>query len=115
MSKRKVNPDMINTFRFLADGKFCKIQKYVLFKKANPNRLSSYKWETLSSVEIVGVPFIENTITETRTKSWLGNGIQQDDINCFSEYKVTITKRVYDSALIKQFARQQAHIMGIEL
>lgn len=115
MSKKKVDTSLIGSFRYEAGGNVMNIQQYVLQNTKNPQRAKSYGWKTLSKTEITGVPFTETTTKEMRTKSWLGNGMQQDDINCYSEYEVTITKKNYDAILIKKFAQECASKISIKL
>jgi len=46
-----------------------------------------------------------------RSKSWLGNGFQNDDIDCHSEWKETV--KVYDKDKLSEFIKNCFLSIGI--
>ena len=65
------------------------IKEIILLKRNTSQKTIYSEFKILGQYPIPSHIEYENK-TEIRTRSWLGNGVQQDDINCFSEYEVTI-------------------------
>lgn len=64
--------------------------------------------EKLEETEVLGkyvieVPLITKEVVKER--SWLGNGIQQDDINCYSKSVVQVT--FYDHDILSRFIKEK--------
>ena len=113
MGKRKVDKSMIGKHKFLADGKYLNIQVYELMpNKKNIEQRKSYHYKTIYRELIPDtIPFVDTK--ETRERHWLGTGFQTDDINCSSEYTVTI--REYDKVQLNRFAIQCATKINVSL
>jgi hypothetical protein len=72
------------------------------------------KKKPLGSQEIaiykIHIPF--EIIEVKRSRSWLGNGFQSDDINCYSEWTEKVKK--YDEKLLSEFIIKCFAENGIE-
>ena len=80
-----------STYKILPKIKFNrKNEKKILLEK---NNIASYK---------INIPFELKKVK--RSKSWLGDGFQSDDINCYSEWEEEI--KVYDKELLSDFIKQ---------
>ncbi len=80
-----------STYKILPKIKFKrKKEKKILLEK---NDIASYK---------INIPFEVKKVK--RSRSWLGNGFQSDDINCYSEWEEEI--KVYDKELLSEFIKQ---------
>jgi len=80
-----------STYKILPKIKFVrKNEKKILVDKKD---IAIYK---------IDIPFSIEKIKKSR--SWLGNGFQNDDINCYSEWEEEI--KVYDKELLSGFIKQ---------
>lgn len=80
-----------STYKILPKIKFKrKNEKKILLEK---NDITTYK---------INIPFELKKVK--RSRSWLGNGFQSDDINCYSEWEEEI--KVYDKELLSDFIKQ---------
>jgi len=52
-------------------------------------------------------------VKETKSRSWIGNGIQSDDINCYEEWEEDIV--VYDQIKLKKFIEQKLSLHQKEI
>lgn len=117
VSKRKVVKENIGIYRYCVGdhngtNANIHIQQYQ-YCKGNPEHLRAYGWKTLYSEQLPELEYKEGT--RTKTKSWLGNGMQQDDINCSAEY--TVTTRIYTKEskdAVRNIANQIAERMNIK-
>ena len=77
-----------------------KILPKIKFKRKNEKRI------LLEKIDIAGykinIPFEIKKVK--RSRSWLGDGFQSDDINCYSEWEEEI--KVYDKELLSEFIKQ---------
>jgi len=64
----------------------------------------------LKTFKIENIPYLIKPII--KTKSWLGNGMQSDDINCYSEWEEEV--KVYDKELLKEFTKKCFLELGID-
>ena len=80
-----------STYKILPKIKFKrKNEKKILLEKID---IASYK---------INIPFEFKKVK--RSRSWLGNGFQSDDINCYSEWEEDI--KVYDKELLSDFIKK---------
>ena len=80
-----------STYKILPKIKFKrKNEKKILLEKKD---IASYK---------INIPFEIKKVK--RSRSWLGDGFQSDDINCYSEWEEEI--KVYDKELLSEFIKQ---------
>jgi|GEM_PF-3213314 len=80
-----------STYKILPKIKFNrKNEKKILLEK---NGIATYK---------INIPFKVKKVK--MSKSWLGDGFQSDDINCYSEWEEEI--KVYDKELLSDFIKQ---------
>ncbi len=65
------------------------VKESVLYRRKESRKTVYSEFKILGQYKIPDSIEYETKI-EIRTRSWLGNGVQQDDINCSSEYEVSI-------------------------
>jgi len=74
-----------------------KILPKIKFKRKNEKRILLEKTD-IASYKIT-IPFEIKKVK--RSRSWLGDGFQSDDINCYSEWEEEI--KVYDKETLSKF------------
>lgn len=80
-----------STYKILPKIKFKrKNEKRILLEKID---IASYKINIVFEIKKV-----------KRSRSWLGDGFQSDDINCYSEWEEEV--KVYDKELLSDFIKQ---------
>ena len=77
-----------------------KILPKIKFKRKNEKKILLEKIDI--AVYKINIPFELKKVK--RSRSWLGDGFQSDDINCFSEWEEEI--KVYDKELLSEFIKQ---------
>jgi len=77
-----------------------KILPKIKFKRKNEKKILLEK-SYIASYKI-NIPFEIKKVK--RSRSWLGDGFQSDDINCYSEWEEEI--KVYDKELLSEFIKQ---------
>jgi len=74
-----------------------KILPKIKFKRKNEKKILLKK--TYIASYNINIPFELKKVK--RSRSWLGNGFQSDDINCYSEWQEEI--KVYDKEKLSEF------------
>jgi len=77
-----------------------KILPKIKFKRKNEKKILLEKSDI--ACYKINVPFEIKKVK--RSRSWLGDGFQSDDINCYSEWEEEI--KVYDKELLSEFIKQ---------
>jgi len=85
----------ITVFSWRIKGEHLVIRKayYNVFSKIK-NKRKREKREKMQHQDLKSffIPIVWELYTETRTRSWHGGGMQQDDINCSEDYVVSHKK-----------------------
>ena len=85
-----------------------KILPKIKFKRKNEKRILLEKIDIASHK--INIPFELKKVS--RSRSWLGNGFQSDDINCHSEWEEEI--KVYDKEKLSDFIINCFKIQNID-
>jgi hypothetical protein len=85
-----------------------KILPKIKFKRKNEKRMLLEKIDIASHK--INIPFELKKVS--RSRSWLGNGFQSDDINCHSEWEEEI--KVYDKEKLSDFIINCFKIQNID-
>jgi len=85
-----------------------KILPKIKFKRKNEKRILLEKIDIASHK--INIPFELKKVS--RSRSWLGNGFQSDDINCYSEWEEEI--KVYNKDKLSDFIINCFKIQNID-
>jgi hypothetical protein len=66
------------------------VGEVILFRRKSSSRKIIYQERNVLGTYEIPKEIVFAYRTEKRTRTWLGNGMQQDDINCSEDYEVNI-------------------------